>query len=501
MNILLIHPPVVKPCEPPAGPARLQGALKAHGIPCALWDASVECLLALMETATGEDVWSRRAVRNRTRNEALLRDAAIYCDPVRYHRAVSDLNRLLSVSAKAEGVRLSLSDYREEGRSALTCSDLLEAAEHPERNPFYCWFAHRLADLLARAAFTHIGFSLNYLSQAATTFAMIGFVRKAWPGLRIIIGGGLVTSWMRRVDLSAALRGRVDHVIAGPGEASLLALSGSACRQDISFLPCYDDISWESYLAPGPILPYSASSGCWWRRCAFCPEQAEGNGYHPVAPLQAVDELTRLTEHLRPSLVHLLDNAISPALMEALCRADLGVPWYGFARFTDHLADPAFCHALRQSGCRMLQLGLESGDQGVLDALDKGIELTVAAKALRALKAAGIGTYVYLLFDTPAEDEAAARKTLAFTAQHSDSIDFLNVAIFNLPVDTMPELERRAFYDGDLSLYTDFVHPKGWDRKHVRRFIEKEFKAHPAIRPIILRDPPWFTSNHAPLMI
>ena len=52
----------------------------------------------------------------------------------------------------------------------------------------------------------------------------------------------------------------------------------------------------------------------------------------------------------------------------------------------------------------MLKLGLESGDQGLLDALGKGINLGTAAQALAALTAAGIGTYVYLLFGTPKED-------------------------------------------------------------------------------------------------
>ncbi|HAM50851.1 MAG TPA: radical SAM protein, partial [Nitrospiraceae bacterium] len=73
--------------------------------------------------------------------------------------------------------------------------------------------------------------------------------------------------------------------------------------------------------------------------------------------------------------------------------------------------------------------GIESGDQNVLDALEKGISVEVASMVLKNLKKAGIATYVYLLFGTPAEDETAARKTLEFTAQHCNSIDFLNLAI------------------------------------------------------------------------
>jgi hypothetical protein len=64
-----------------------------------------------------------------------------------------------------------------------------------------------------------------------------------------------------------------------------------------------------------------------------------------------------------------------------------------------------------------------------------------------------------------------------------------------------PEVETREFYEGDLSLYTDFIHPAGWDRKRVRMFIENTFKKHPAVSAILKNDPPVFTSNHAPFFV
>jgi radical SAM superfamily enzyme YgiQ (UPF0313 family) len=159
--------------------------------------------------------------------------------------------------------------------------------------------------------------------------------------------------------------------------------------------------------------------------------------------------------------------------------------------------------ALRQAGCVMLKLGIESGDQGVLDALQKGIIVETASIVLKNLKRAGIAAYVYLLFGTPAETEAGAKKTLEFTVKNSDSIDFLNLAIFNMPVcgENNPEIETQEFYEGDLSLYTDFIHPHGWDRKRVRMFLENEFKKHPAVSAILKNEPPVFTSNHAPFFV
>jgi radical SAM superfamily enzyme YgiQ (UPF0313 family) len=176
-----------------------------------------------------------------------------------------------------------------------------------------------------------------------------------------------------------------------------------------------------------------------------------------------------------------------------------GVPWYGFVRITPHLADPAFAAGLKASGCVMLKLGVESGDQTVLDALSKGVDLATVSAVLKNLKQAGIATYVYLLFGTPAETVDRARKTLAFTRDHAAAIDFLNLAIFNLPAysDEAAALQTVSFYEGDLSLYREFAHPAGWDRDQVRRFLSKEFKKPAPIRKILSNDPPFFTSNHA----
>jgi hypothetical protein len=88
-------------------------------------------------------------------------------------------------------------------------------------------------------------------------------------------------------------------------------------------------------------------------------------------------------------------------------------------------------------------------------------------------------------------------------AEHAAAIDFLNLAIFNLPLGSPDAqgLALRDFYDGDLALYRDFEHPGGWDRSQARRFVERVFKKHPLVQPIVRRDPPLFTSNHAAFFI
>ena len=150
----------------------------------------------------------------------------------------------------------------------------------------------------------------------------------------------------------------------------------------------------------------------------------------------------------------------------------------------------------------MLKLGLESGDQSVLDKMCKGINLELASRVLNNLKNAGIAVYCYLLFGTPGETIVEARRTLEFVVRHHQAINFLNLAIFNMPLygEEASEYGGKPFYTGDLSLYTSFQHPANWDRKKVRHFLESEFKRHPAIAQIVRNDPPQFSSNHAALL-
>ena len=501
-SILLIHPPLAKPSEAPAGMARLAAALRAQGVDCRTWDASIDGILGLIDqpSAAAGDTWTRRALAHRREHAKDLRSASLYANRDRYRRAVMDLNRVLSIAGKASGASLSLANYAHAKLSPVRSRDLIRAAETGEANPFYPLFAPRLEALFAETTPDVVGLSINFMSQALCAFAMIGFIRRVLPRTTIVCGGGLVTSWLNIPGLGNPFAGLVDELVCGPGEHRLIEIctgrkaAGPPPLTDYTF----DGAVMDRYLSPVPVLPYAASQGCWWKKCAFCPETAEDAVYQAAAPAAVGAALERLVPDA--GLIHFLDNALAPRFLEHLADHPPGIPWYGFARVTRHLADEDFVRRLRHSGCAMLKLGVESGDPAVLDALGKGVSPTLVADALKTLHGAGIATYVYLLFGTPSEDETAAGRTLAFTLAHADCIDFLNLAIFNLPARSREasELETFDFYDGDLSLYREFVHPRGWNRDRVRNFLSNRFKKPAPIRRILNNDPPFFTSNHAP---
>ena len=91
----LIHPPVAKSCEPPAGIAKLCGALNHHGVKYSVLDANLEGLLSLLKDPPASlDTWTSRALRHLPGHLDSLKSWDAYRNEDRYRRAIKDLNRL-----------------------------------------------------------------------------------------------------------------------------------------------------------------------------------------------------------------------------------------------------------------------------------------------------------------------------------------------------------------------------------------------------------------------
>ncbi|MFO7749670.1 MAG: radical SAM protein [Desulfobacteraceae bacterium] len=508
--MILVYPPVSKSCEPPAGIALLAGALKSRSIQATVVDANIEALMWLGQNAAHPgDSWTRRALSHYSRNLSDLKEESLYRNNGRYRQRVMDVNRVITTSLP-ERFRVTLADYSDGRLSPVESGDLLRSGEKFSENPFFGYFERCLAGRIENAGSQWVGISLCFLSQALTAFALAGWVKSRFPEKKIVMGGGLVTSWMSSPQWHNPFESLINTMVKGEGEeiiGELAAESGTVPQEmaggiidTTTYLPDFEFCPWDLYLAPGRVLPYRTAIGCYWGKCRFCPEKAEQGRYRTGKNREIMAQLEEVTARCSADYVHFLDNALSPAFLRNLAsRNSASFLWYGFVRFSKELADPGFCRKLYRSGCRMLKLGLESGDQGVLDKMKKGTDLDTASRVLACLTAAGIKTYVYLLFGTSFENEASAQKTLNYVEQHSDKISFLNTAIFNLPRFSCDaeHLETRAFYSGDLSLYSGFNHPEQWDRRRVRQFLDKQFKKNPSIASVLRNDPPFFSSSHA----
>ena len=119
-KIILIHPPLTKPTEPPAGIAKLSSCLNANGIEHSVIDANLEGILYLLKDTSSKnkstDRWTARACKNRESNLAALQDVTTYQNISRYRRVVADTNHLLNVAGTGNEGKLVVRVWQYEKR-------------------------------------------------------------------------------------------------------------------------------------------------------------------------------------------------------------------------------------------------------------------------------------------------------------------------------------------------------------------------------------------------
>ncbi len=524
LDTLLIQPPALIPSEPPLSLAILVAALRQENVSVDAIDANLESYLYLLDenrlasrAGLTPPRATSRALKHRHASLALLRSRQGADSFSRYSTAVRYLNLLLSLYAD-DRQRLSFSDYQYPRFSPFQPTDLDRFGRGEVHTLFHSYFCHELLPQIIEKQPQRVAISINYRHQAFSAFELAGLLRQNCPDLEIVAGGGLITSWQEPLRQLDCRLYPFDRLVFGPGEASLVALaqqrvSDSYFLNDISsrgFIPDFSFARFDRYLSSHPVLPLSSSRGCYWEKCLFCPEAtAPVHPYGSFNPSHFPALLLELSHRYGVNHFHLTDNAIPVNILKqlALYHTELaGLQWFGFVRFEEALTDYDFVGQLAAAGCRMLQLGLESGSQRVLDTLHKGIRLETAEKILDNLQRAGIGTYVYIMLGAPGESEIDAEMTLSFLEKHAEKIGFLNISIMNLPRGSElldnPELygissSKLRDDDSALGLYHEFESATGWNRSAARRFLDQRLLASPEIRTIIKRDPPFFSSSHA----
>lgn len=535
VDVALVLPPISKPCEPEPSVTALLPHLIRAGFSVELFDANLisqeglvsqEFLQKAAEGLTGAPhTLAARSSRNAGRAWEALRGPKAWSDPAFYRASLDTLTQAHKSLSRSLGGRISLSDYLHPTLSPLSSADLAAAAELPDLIPTASLLSEAVDEILARDP-RIIALSFTYLSQALHGWALAGLLRKkGFTGL-LIAGGALITSWIRSLTPASPAFLAFDALVVGPGEKILAQISATGQIPDlpgvlapksgfwrpepgddaeISFNPEGLALDWSRYLSPGGILPVAASRGCYWSKCAFCPEAR--SPYRSADPVALANSIIRLAEQGGPTHVHFTDNALSPAHLKTFARflGPAGIKWYGFARLEKNFTTPGLMDELYRGGCRMLQFGIESATPRLLELYRKGATVEGAATITRAASSAGIRVFGYFLFGAPTETEEEARTTLNWIRENSDALTFVNLSIMNLPregeITNDPERFGVGPLEGgdgknDLSLYAGYAGENTIDRRGIRRLLG-EAKRDATLRELINRSPRGFTSNHA----
>ena len=96
-----------------------------------------------------------------------------------------------------------------------------------------------------------------------------------------------------------------------------------------------------------------------------------------------------------------------------LIEEDLGLNWYSYFRCSNARDEETFDLAA-QSGCRGVFLGIESGDQDILAAMNKLAQDAQYRNGIAQLKQRGITTFASIIVGFPGENERTVQNTIDF---------------------------------------------------------------------------------------
>jgi len=265
--------------------------------------------------------------------------------------------------------------------------------------------------------------------------AMIAeLIRRLHPAATILVGGPHATALARDV-----LRRwpAVDLVVIGEGDRTLLdvlarresgapltGVPGTAYRDaagsvvgpsrakidDLDTLASIHD-HFTTHIA-------MTSRGCAWA-CTFCgAETSWGRGFRAQSIERVVDDLEKAVARAPVKMVQIKDDTFTTnkkrvlQICQTIRARGLQFVWSCDTR-VDLLTDDLL-REMRLAGCQRLSLGVESGSQRVLDAIDKKITVDEIIESTQLAKRWGIKVRYFMMLGNRGDTEETFRETLAF---------------------------------------------------------------------------------------
>lgn len=288
--------------------------------------------------------------------------------------------------------------------------------------------------------------------------AIIRMLKKKFPQTPVVVGGTQVTAGPQEVlaDLKA------DFGVIGEGEITLSELVAflAGGKKDFSQIlglaywvkskikvnaprplikdldhlpfPAWDLMPPAAYrivpiLEPAkaqPIAPVMASRGCPYN-CSFC---ASNVTWRQKTRYRSVDNIIKEIKYLKNEFgvkeIHFADDNLTTDRQRAaeICRAlikeKINLPWQCPSGVRVDSLSPRLLKIMKKAGCYALGLGIESGNQAILNRTGKRLNLKLVPKVLSAMKKTGVESYGFFILGLPGETRETIEETIQFALRN-----------------------------------------------------------------------------------
>jgi len=254
-----------------------------------------------------------------------------------------------------------------------------------------------------------------------------------YPSLDIVVRGEGEQTFIELLD-KLQTQSRVNNVL-GITYRNGDKMAHNADRpflQDLDSLPfpAHDLLPLEKLKHNGKIIfPLVSSRGCvYW--CDFCSTvRMFGRGYRMRSPKNVVDEMEFVYDKYGVDQVTFYDDAFSVdrnrvvKICEELHTRKLNIKWDCGTRVD--MVDKELLKTMRGAGCFAVWLGVESGSEAILGAMNKKINLEQTRFAYKTAHEVGLMTIANTVLGFPGETEETAKATIRLIKElNPDDVGF-----------------------------------------------------------------------------
>ena len=166
-----------------------------------------------------------------------------------------------------------------------------------------------------------------------------------------------------------------------------------------------------------PVAHIFTSRGCPFA-CIFC-QTPFGKRVRFHSPQYVINEITQLVEDFGIKEIKINDDTFNLdekrvfEICNILKRKKIDISWSCNLR-VDAIKNKDVLKTMKESGCWLVRIGIESVDQRILDVLKKGITITHVKKVCDWAKEVGLRIQASFILGNPLDNEETIRKTIKF---------------------------------------------------------------------------------------
>jgi len=396
-------------------------------------------------------------------------------------------------------------------------SEVMDAVNDTQVNVYRDVFDHLVKPVIEQEQPDVIGISIVLQQQLFSSMTFCALIKQHFPHIHVTIGGNTVTR-LRDVLPQSPLFQYFDSAVAYEGETAFVQLvsavgakrsladvpntiykdetgvhtSPTSYSEDMATLPPpdFDGLPLHKYFVPTKVLPYLATRGCYWGRCEFCDH---GEGYTAGYRTKKIQDIIGEIQHLRDKYgarhFHFTDESYPPALFRKLSRglidSKMDIIWTTHMRFEKSLLEESVWQDAKESGCRYLHFGYESGNERVLKLMDKATTTEIITQHLQMSADVGIWNHCMGFFGFPGETKEEAWSSVQFLEANKEHVHSLGFGTFDLskhtPVAKDPERWGVKVYknpEWDLALDYYYTVKNGMSIEEAERLFEEFERNH-----------------------